>query len=79
MVTRWSNQCKEIVVSILYKHGREDQTAKSRLVKVPESRFANDLALYTVTQSALESASRRLVEAASCSGLTVSLPKTIRD
>jgi len=55
-----------------------DQTAKSRLVKVQvtESQFADDLALYTVTQAALESTSRRFVEVASCCGLTVSQPKT---
>lgn len=39
------------------------------------SQFADDLALYTVTQSAFKSAGRKFVEVASCCGLTVSLPK----
>ena len=41
-----------------------------------QSQFADDLVLYTVTRSALESAGGRPVEEASCCGLTVSLPKT---
>ena len=81
MVTRWCSQYEEIGVTVLYKHGRKlvgDRTVKSRLLKVQvtESQFADDLALYTVTRAALESADGRFVDVASCCGLTVSLVKT---
>jgi len=81
MVTRWRSQCEEVGVTVLYKHGRKlvgDRTVKSRLLKVQvtESQFADDLALYTVTRAALESADGRFVDVASCCGLTVSLVKT---
>ena len=66
---------------MLYKHGRRlvgDRTVKFRLqmVQVTESQFANDLALYAASQSALESAGKSFVKGASQFGLTVSLPKT---
>ena len=81
MVGRWRIQSVEAGVPILYKHGRKlvgDRTAKSRLLKaqVTESQFADDLALYAVTRTAFESASKSFVEVASYFGLTVSLPKT---
>ena len=44
--------------------------------QVTESQFAHDLALYAVSRTAFESASKSFVEVASYFGLTVSLPKT---
>ena len=62
----WREQCGEIGVPVLYKHGRKlvgDCTVKSRLlrVRISESQFADDLALYAVNCAMFE-----LVEV--CSG-----------
>ena len=66
MVTRWHRQSGEAGVPILYKNGRKlvgDRTAKSRLLKVQvtESQFADDLALYAVTFTVIESICRGFV------------------
>ena len=51
MVADWRNRSSGAGVSVLYKHGRKlvgDRTAKSRLseMRVTESQFADDVALY---------------------------------
>ena len=68
-------------VTVLFKHGRRlvgDRTAKSRLerVKVTESQFADDLALYATSRAVFESAGQGFALEAKRFGLTASLPKT---
>ena len=52
VVANWQIESPEAGVAVLYKHGRKlvgDRTAKARLseVKVTETQFADDAALYT--------------------------------
>ena len=59
MVSVWHEQCGEIGVPVLYKHGGKlvgDCTVKSRLlrVQISESQFADDLALYAVNCAMFE-------------------------
>ena len=66
---------------MLYKHGRKlvgDRTAKSRLqeVRVTESQFADDVAIYATSRAAFEKATAEFVSTAAEWGLTVSLEKT---
>ena len=81
VVASWRGGCAEAGVDVLYQHGRKlvgDRTAKSRLnvVRVTESPFADDVALYTRSQGRLESVTKKFVEGAGEWGLTVSIEKT---
>ena len=81
MVATWQDYSEGAGVTVLYKHGRKlvgDYTVKSRLqrVQVTESQFADDLALYAASRSAIESVGKSFVAGASQFGLTVSLPTT---
>ena len=81
MMSTWRAKCPEAGVTIRYKHGRKlvgDRTAKSRLecVKVTESQFADDAAVYAPSRDAFERATAKLIDTASSWGLTVSMKKT---
>ena len=81
VVASWRSGCSEAGVDVLPRHGRKlvgDRTAKSRLcvVRVTESEFADDVALYTSSRDCLESVAKKFVEEASKWGLTVSIEKT---
>ena len=81
VVKCWQVSCPEAGVDVLFSHGRKlvgDRTAKSRLssVRITESQFADDVALYTSSRTVLESAALKFVENASLWGLTVSVEKT---
>ena len=81
MMSAWRAKCPEAGVTIRYKHGRKlvgDRTAKSRLecVKVTESQFADDAAVYAPSRDAFERATAKLIDTASSWGLTVSMEKT---
>ena len=70
-------------MDVLFRPGRKligDRTAKSRLsvVRVTESKFADDVALYTTPHGNLESVARSFVGKAGEWGLTVSIEKTKR-
>ena len=59
-VADWHNRSSGTGVSVLYKHGRKlvgDCTAKSRLseMRVTESKFADDVALYATSRDSFES------------------------
>ena len=52
VVARWQDGCAEAGVDVLFRNGTKlvgDRTAKSRLsmIRVIESQFADDVALYT--------------------------------
>ena len=71
----------EAGVTVRYKIGRRlvgDRTAKARLegIKITESKFADDAALYAVTRQAVERVAVTFVTIAAGWGLTVSLEKT---
>ena len=81
MVADWRNRSSGAGVSVLYKHGRKlvgDRTAKSRLseMRVIESQFADDVALYATSRDSFESVAAEFVKVASEWGLTVSTEKT---
>ena len=81
MVADWRNRSSGAGVSVLYKHGRKlvgDRTAKSRLseMRVTESQFADDVALYATSRDSFESVEAEFVKVASEWGLTVSTEKT---
>ena len=81
MVGYWRARCPEAGVTVRYRHGRKlvgDRTAKSRLdlVRVTESQFADDAAVYATSRDTFESAIVGFVDAASKRGLTVSIAKT---
>ena len=81
VVGRWRNDCVEGGVDVFFRHGRKlvgDRTAKSRLsvVRVSESQFADDVALYAETRDSLVSVAGKFVAGAGRWGLTVSIPKT---
>ena len=81
MVNSWRPKCPEAGVTVMYKHGRKlvgDRTAKLRLqeVRITESQFADDVAVYAASRSAFEKATTEFVSTASEWGLTVSLEKT---
>ena len=68
-------------MTVRYKHGRKlvgDRTAKSHLseVRITESQFADDAAVYASTRAVFERATSEFVQAASEWGLTVSIQKT---
>ena len=77
----WRNRSSGAGVSVLYKHGRKlvgDRTAKSRLseMRVTESQFADDVALYATSRDSFESVAAEFVKVASEWGLIVSTEKT---
>ena len=81
MVADWHNRSNGAGVSVFYKHGRKlvgDCTAKSRLseMRVTESQFADDVALYATSRGSFESVATEFVKVASEWGLTVSTEKT---
>ena len=81
MVADWRDRSSGAGVSVLYKHGRKlvgDRTAKSRLneMRVTESQFADDVALYATSRDSFESVAAEFVKVASEWGLTVSTEKT---
>ena len=81
MMNNWRAQCPDVGVGIKFKCGRKlvgDRTAKSRLneVKVTESQFADDAAVYTTERDALRRSTGTLVDVANDWGLTVSMEKT---
>ena len=80
MVADWRSRSSGAGVSVLYKHGRKlvgDHTTKSRLseMRVTESQFADDVALYATSQDSFESVTAEFVKVASEWGLTVSTEK----
>ena len=81
VVSTWRTDCVEVGVNVLSHPGRKlvgDRTAKSRLavVKVTESQFADDLALYASTREKLERVTAGFVRMTSRWGLTVNVSKT---
>ena len=81
VVVYWRERCPQVGVTVKYKIARKlvgDRTAKSRLseVRVTESQFADDVAVYATTREAFEIATTEFVSAASKFGLTVSIQKT---
>ena len=81
MVTNWRDKCPEAGVNVLYKHGRKlvgDRTDKAKLneVRITESQFADDVALYTGNRQAFESAASTFDAIANDWGLTMSTRKT---
>ena len=81
MVADWRNRRSGARVSVIYKHGRKfvgDRTAKSRLsgMRVTESQFADDVALYATSLDSFESVAAEFVKVASEWGLTVRTEKT---
>ena len=82
-VTNWKNRHREAGIDVLYKHGRKlvsDRTAKSRLnvVRVTETQFADDAALYATSREAFESVAAGYEQVASDFGLKLSVEKTKR-
>ena len=81
VVANWRELSPEVGVNVMYKHGRKlvgDRTRKSRLssVKVTESQFADDAAVYATNRTAFEQATRGFVHTSKEWGLTVSTEKT---
>ena len=81
MVACWRNECVEAGVDVLFKHGRKlvgDRTAKSRLevVRVTESQFADDVALYSGSHHDFVTIAKKFVNVAKKWGLTVNIQKT---
>ena len=81
MVADWHNRSSGAGVSVLYKHGRKlvgGCTAKSRLseMRVTESQFADDVAMYATSGDSFESVAAEFVKVVSEWGLTVSTEKT---
>ena len=77
----WCSRCATAGVPVKYKIGRRlvgDRTAKSRLslLRVTESQFADDAALYSPSRTAFEESTSSLIACASEWGLTVSVAKT---
>ena len=71
----------EVEVPVLYKLGRKldgDRTAKSCLkaVKITDSLFVDDTAVYATTHGTFERAASEFVDSTSKWGLTVSIKKT---
>ena len=77
----WCDECGEAEVTVVYKLGRKlvgDRTVKSKLhhMKITESQFADDVALYARTGSAFKTVGMNFVEVESQWRLTVGLAKT---
>ena len=81
VVNSWRSRCQVAGVEALFKIGRRlvgDRTAKSKLdaVKVTESQFADDVALYATSRASFEAIAVSIVEESKRWGMTVSLAKT---
>ena len=81
MVARWRIRCPRAGVVIRYGMGRKlvgDRTAKKRLkdVRITESKFADDVALYAASRGEMEKVAEEFVQTGAGFGLTVSLEKT---
>ena len=81
VVDCWRARCPQVGVTVKYRIGRKlvgDRTMKARLqeVRVTESQFADDVAVYATTREELEHAAEEFVKTAADWGLTVSLEKT---
>ena len=81
VVLNWKQRCPGAGVNVRFKHGRKlvgDRTAKSRLttMRVTESQFADDTAVYTRTSDAFEQATNVFIQTANDWGLTVNINKT---
>ena len=77
----WRARCPQAGVTVRYRIGKKivgDRTAKSRLqeIRMTESQFADDVAVYAATREALEQVAAAFVNTAANWGLTVSLEKT---
>ena len=80
VVASWRRGCAEAGADVLFQPGKKlisKRTAKSRLsvVRVTESKFADDVALYTTSRGNLESVAKSFVGKADEWGLTVSIDK----
>ena len=81
VVSTWQDDCIDIGVDVLSRPGRRligDRTAKSSLnvVRIAESQFADDLALFASTRDKLENVTAGFVKETGRWGLTVSITKT---
>ena len=81
VVATWRDDCGDVGIDVLSRPGRRlvgDRTAKSRLnvVRIAESQFVDDLALFASTRDKLENVTVRFVKEAGRWGLTVSVTKT---
>ena len=81
MVACWRARCPQAGVIVRYRAGRKlvgDRTAKSRLqeVRLTESQFADDVAVYAATREMLVEVVGEFVRTVADWGLTVSLEKT---
>ena len=70
VAANWQIESPEVGVAVLYKHGRKlvgNRTAKARLskVKVTETQFADDAALYTPSRYRFELSTASFVKVAS--------------
>ena len=81
VVATWRDDCGDVGVDVLSRPGRRlvgDRTAKSRLnvVRIAESQFADDLALFASTRGKLENVTVGFMKETGRWGLTVSVTKT---
>ena len=81
MMACWRARCPQAGGIVRYRAGRKlvgDRTAKSRLqeLRVTESKFEDDVAVYAATREMLEEMVGEFVRTAADWGLTVSLEKT---
>ena len=81
VVSTWRDDCNKVGIDVLSSPGRKlvgDRTVKSQLnvVKVTESQFADNLALYAFTCERLEHVTKDFVRWTGQWCLTVSIPKT---
>lgn len=81
VVSSWRSSCGVAGIEALYKLERKlvgDRTAKAKLdkVKVTESQFADDVALYATSRASFETVAKSIVHESKRWGMTVSLTKT---
>ena len=79
VVMSWRRNCAEAGLDVLFRHGRKlvrDRTTRLSVVRVTESKFSDNVALYTTSRDSLESMARKFVGGASKWELTVSIEKT---
>ena len=77
-MSTWQDDCEDVGIDVLSRRGRRlvgDRTAKSQLnvVRITESQFADDLALFSSTQDKLENVTAGFVKETGRWGLTVSI------
>ena len=80
-MSTWQDDCKDVGIDMLSRPGRRlvgDRTVKSQLnvVRITESQFADDLALFASTRDKLENVTAGFVKETGRWGLTVSITKT---